>query len=146
MQEKKAHNINLVTPTHYIPQIAEAIRSARKKGLAIPIVFNCGGYEKPESLRLLDGLIDIYLPDFKYLSAQTAGSYSAAPDYPERAKSALAEMVRQTGEPVFDIHGLMQKGVIVRHLLLPGQMEDSKAVIRYLYKTYGDRIYLSIIR
>ncbi len=145
LQGKKAHNINLVTPTHYVPQIAEALRAARKNGLAIPVVCNCGGYEKPETLRMLEGLVDVYLPDFKYLSPKAAGKYSAAPDYPERAKEALAEMVRQAGEPVFDVHGILQKGVIVRHLLLPGQLEDSKAIVRYLYETYGNRIYLSLM-
>lgn len=145
LQGKKAHNINLVTPTHYVPQIAEALRAARKSGLSIPVVCNCGGYEKPETLRMLEGLVDVYLPDFKYLSPEAAGKYSAAPDYPERAKEALAEMVRQAGEPAFDVHGMMQKGVIVRHLLLPGLLEDSKAIVRYLYETYGDRIYLSLM-
>lgn len=145
LQAQKAHNINLVTPTHYVPQIVLALREAKRQGLPIPVVCNCGGYEKPETLRLLDGLVDIYLPDFKYLSPETAGRYSGAPDYPERAKEALAEMVRQVGEPVFDIHGIMQKGVIVRHLLLPGRLREAKDVIRYLYETYGDRIYLSLM-
>ncbi len=145
LQAQKAHNINLVTPTHYVPQIVLALQEAKRQGLAIPVVCNCGGYEKPETLRLLDGLVDIYLPDFKYLSSETAGRYSGAPDYPERAKEALAEMVRQTGEPVFDIHGIMQKGVIVRHLLLPGKLQEAKDVVRYLYQTYGDRIYLSLM-
>lgn len=145
LQAQKAHNINLVTPTHYIPQIVLALREAKRQGLSIPVVCNCGGYEKPETLRLLDGLVDIYLPDFKYLSPETAGRYSGAPDYPERAKEALAEMIRQVGEPVFDIHGIMQKGVIVRHLLLPGRLREAKDVIRYLYETYGDRIYLSLM-
>ena len=145
LQAQKAHNINLVTPTHYVPQLVLALQEAKRQGLAIPVVCNCGGYEKPETLRLLDGLVDIYLPDFKYLSSETAGRYSGAPDYPERAKEALAEMVRQVGEPVFDIHGIMQKGVIVRHLLLPGRLREAKDVIRYLYETYGDRIYLSLM-
>ena len=145
LQAQKAHNINLVTPTHYVPQIVLALQEAKRQGLAIPVVCNCGGYEKPETLRLLDGLVDIYLPDFKYLSSETAGRYSGAPDYPERAKEALAEMVRQAGEPVFDIHGIMQKGVIVRHLLLPGKLQEAKDVVRYLYQTYGDRIYLSLM-
>ena len=145
LQAQKAHNINLVTPTHYVPQIVLALQEAKRQGLAIPVVCNCGGYEKPETLRLLDGLVDIYLPDFKYLSSETAGRYSGASDYPERAKEALAEMVRQAGEPVFDIHGIMQKGVIVRHLLLPGKLQEAKDVVRYLYQTYGDRIYLSLM-
>ncbi len=145
LQAQNARNINLVTPTHYIPQIVLALREAKAAGLTIPVVCNCGGYEKPGTLRLLDGLVDIYLPDFKYASPELAGRYSAAPDYPERAKAALAEMVRQAGDPVFDEEGMMKRGVIVRHLVLPGQAEDSKAVIRYLFETYGRRIYLSIM-
>ena len=145
LQAQKAHNINLVTPTHYVPQIVLALQEAKSNGLSIPVVCNCGGYEKPATLRLLEGLVDIYLPDFKYLSPETAGRYSGAPDYPERAKDALAEMVRQVGEPVFDIHGIMQKGVIVRHLLLPGRLREAKDAVRYLYETYKDRIYLSLM-
>lgn len=145
LQGKQAHNINLVTPTHYVPQIVLALREAKEKGLSIPVVFNCGGYEKPETLKLLEGLVDVWLPDFKYVSTEHAAKYSGAADYLENAKAALSEMARQAGEPVFDIHGIMTRGVIVRHLVLPGMSKESKKILRYLHRTYGDRIYLSIM-
>lgn len=145
LQEKGANNINLVTPTHYVPQIIESIENARKMGLTLPIVYNTSGYEKAETLRMLDGIVDVYLPDFKYMSAALAEKYSNAPDYADCAKSALAEMVRQVGKPVFDGRGVIQKGVIVRHLILPNCTEDSKRVVKYLYETYGDNIFISIM-
>lgn len=146
LQEKGAANINLVTPTHYIPQIREALLLAKKHGLTLPIVYNTGSYESPESLRLLDGLIDIYLPDLKYHSTELSAKYSHASDYFEEASRAIAEMYRQVGTPVFNgSTGMMQKGMIVRHMILPGQTKDSKKVLRYLYETYGDNIYISIM-
>ena len=145
LQEQKANNINLVTATHYVPQVVEALKAAKEKGLHIPVVYNCGGYESVETLKLLEGLVDIYLPDFKYLDPERAKRYSRAEDYPETAKKALAEMVRQQPEAVFDDRGIMQKGVIVRHLMLPGGIKDSKAVVNYLYETYGDQIFLSLM-
>ena len=145
LQAKGANNINLVTAGHYLPQAAAALRLAAGQGLAIPVVYNSGGYESARELRRLEGLVDIYLPDFKYMDSAAAGRYSNAPDYPEAAKKALAEMVRQQGRPRFDGRGMMTAGVIVRHLMLPGMLEDSKAVIRYLYETYGDAIYISIM-
>ena len=145
LQKKGANNINLVTGTHYIPQIAEALRLAKAEGLVIPIVYNTSGYEKKESLRMLESLVDIYLPDMKYVSKELSKEYSNAPDYFEIASEALKEMVRQVGEPEFDDRGYIQKGVIVRHLVLPGSTKDSKAVLEYLWNTYGDRIYISIM-
>lgn len=145
LQQKGAHNINLVTAVHFLPHIAEALRSAKGQGLVLPIVYNTSGYEKAETLRMLEGLVDIYLPDFKYMSAETAKRYSNAPDYPEVAKTALDEMVRQIGEAVFDEEGMMRRGVIVRHLVLPGCEEESRQILRYLYQTYGDRIYISLM-
>lgn len=145
LQEQGANNINLVTGTHYVPQIAEALAAAKEQGLGLPVVFNCGGYERVETLRMLEGLVDIYLPDFKYMDSERARRYSHAPDYPETAKSALAEMVRQQPEPIFDERGMMRKGVIVRHLMLPGGIKDSKAVVEYLYGTYEERIYISLL-
>lgn len=145
LQEKGAHNINLVTPGHFLPQIIEAVQAAKTIGLRLPVVYNSSGYEKAEVLRWLEGIVDIYLPDFKYFSPEIAGKYSNAPDYTETAKAALAEMVRQTGKAAFDKEGIMQRGVIVRHLLLPGCLEDSKRVLRYLYEAYGDVIYVSIM-
>lgn len=146
LQAKGAANINLVTPTHYVPQIREALLLAKEKGLTLPIVYNTGSYENISSLRLLDGLIDIYLPDLKYFSTELSSKYSHATDYFEQATLAIAEMYRQVGAPVFDeITGMMQKGMIVRHLLLPGQTKDSKKVLRYLHETYGSNIYISIM-
>jgi len=161
LQAKGANNINLVTPTHFVPQIAETLRQAKAKGLTLPVVYNTSSYEKVETLRMMEGLVDIYLPDLKYKNSELSNRYSHAADYFEQATQAIAEMVRQVGEPVFmeractsqkDEAGelpepemLLQRGVIVRHLVLPGQVEDSKAVIRYLYETYGDQIYISIM-
>ena len=145
LQEQGAANINLVTPTHYLHQILPALETARRDGLSIPVVYNTSAYEKVEMLRLLDGLVDIYLPDLKYCSEALAVEYSRAPHYFETASAAIAEMVRQCPEPVLDADGQMQRGVIVRHLALPGQAEDSRRILRYLYETYGDQIYISIL-
>ena len=145
LQEKGALNINLVTPSHFIPQIVTALQEAKANGLHLPIVYNTSGYDTIQSLRLLDGLVDIYLPDCKYYSAELSAKYSAAPDYFTVAKDALAEMFRQVGAPVFDDAGILQKGMVVRHLILPGSTEDSKKVIQYLFETYGHSIYISIM-
>ena len=149
--QEKAHNINLVTPTHYIPQIAAALVKAKEDGLRIPVIYNTSGYEKVSSLKLLDGLVDVYLPDFKYRTPALAQQYSHAADYPDRAAKALEEMVRQTGETRFytedgsDEGTLIGSGVIVRHLLLPGHVEESRKVVRYLHETYGDGIWISLM-
>ncbi|MBQ6808652.1 MAG: radical SAM protein [Firmicutes bacterium] len=145
LQSQGANNINLVTAGHYIPQVATALQEAKGKGLQIPIVYNSGGYELPERLKLLEGLVDIYLPDLKYASPALAQRYAHAADYFPRACAALAEMFRQVGEPVFDDRGILQRGMVVRHLALPGQAEDSKAILRYLWETYGNRIYISLM-
>ena len=148
LEAQGAHNINLVTPGHFIPQIKNALILAKKKGLNLPIVYNTSSYESVEALKSLEGLIDIYLPDFKYMDSELAKKYSHAKDYPQRAKEAIAEMVRQTGEPCFDENGeegLMKRGTIVRHLTLPGCLEDSKAILKYLYETYENQIYISIM-
>lgn len=145
LQEQGANNINLVTPSHYVPQIIEALDKARNNGLYLPVVYNTSGYEKKETIKLLAGYVDIYLPDFKYWNLEIAKRYSNCPDYLQYASEALEEMVRQAGEPVFDEWGMMKKGVIVRHLTLPGYLKDSKRIIEYLYKTYGDKIYISIM-
>ena len=145
LQNKGALNINLVTPTHYIPLIKEGLKLAKLKGLTIPIVYNTSSYETTDSLKLLDGLIDIYLPDFKYYNDDIAIKYSSAPNYVNVCKDAIAEMYRQVGKPVFDDNGIMKKGVIVRHLLLPNMEDDSKKIIEYLYNTYKDNIYMSIM-
>lgn len=145
LQNRQANNINLVTAGHYAPQIAGALRLAKKKGLGIPVVYNSSGYEKPETLQMLSGLVDVYLPDFKYLSPDLAKKYSHAGDYGEQVKAALEEMVRQAGGPRFDGGGIMTGGVIVRHLLLPGHVEEAKRVVEYLFKTYGNQIYISLM-
>lgn len=145
LQEKKAANINLVTPTHYALQIAKAVSIAKQKGLHIPIVYNCSGYESVEVLKQLDGVVDIYLTDFKYMDEEMAFRYSKAKNYPDIAKEALAEMVRQQGEAVFDEDSMMKKGVIVRHLLLPNHLKNGKDVVKYIYETYGDQVYISLM-
>lgn len=145
LQTQGANNINLVTGTHFVPQIVKALVWAKEKGLQIPIVYNCGGYERVETLQLLKGLVDIYLPDFKYYSSDLSKEYSRAEDYFAVASKAVEEMVGQVGEPVFDTQGYLKKGVIVRHLVLPGSTKDSKEVIKYLYQTYQDKIYISIM-
>lgn len=145
LQDKGARNINLVTPTHYLPQIIRALDTAKAQGLTLPVVYNTGGYEKPEMLRLLEGYVDIWLPDMKYLTPSVSKDYSSAADYPDRILPALDEMVRQAGDPVFDANGIMKRGVIVRHLCLPGQGNDSRRILRTLAERYGNRIWISIM-
>lgn len=145
LQEQHANNINLVTAGQFLPTVAEAICMAKKHGLMIPVVYNSSGYEKAEALQLLEGLVDIYLPDFKYMDEELAAEYSKAKDYPEVARKAIAEMVRQQPECVFDNRGIMQKGVMVRQLLLPGHVKNSKAVVSYLLDTYQNQIYISLM-
>lgn len=147
LQGQNACNINLVTPTHFVPQIRDALLSAKRNGLILPVVYNTGGYENVETLRELEGLVDIYLPDLKYHSPQLAEEYSHAPDYFEFASGAIAEMFRQTGSAEFtqDELPMLRRGVVVRHLLLPGSLNDSKKIIRYLYDTFGNSVYLSIM-
>lgn len=145
LQSQNAHNINLVTPSHYIYQIKKALILAKEKGLTIPIVYNSSGYELASSIRELDGLVDIYLPDFKYMDDELAVKYSKAPNYSKFARETISEMFRQTGSPSFDDKGLMTKGVIVRHLLLPLAVNNAKNVISYLHDTYEDNIYISIM-
>lgn len=150
-QGRGANNINLVTPTHFIPQIARTIELSRNNGLRIPVVYNTGSYENVEALKMLDGLVDVYLPDLKYMNSALSLKYSNAPDYFEVAAVAIAEMVRQAGETVFASKGdicetdIMKKGVIVRHLMLPGQLKDSQNIVKYLYEEYGDKIYISLM-
>jgi putative pyruvate formate lyase activating enzyme len=148
LQEKRANNINLVTPGHFVPQIVKALDQARKEGLTLPVVYNTSSYETVDTLKMLEGYVDIYLPDFKYMSQVLSKKYSHAPDYAEVAKAAIAEMVRQTGKAVFvngDEDNLILRGTIVRHLTLPGCMEDSMQILKYLHETYGDMIYISIM-
>ena len=144
LEQAGALNINLVTPTHFVPQIIRALDMARQKGLTLPVVYNTSGYESVETLKRLEGYVDIYLPDFKYADPALSARYSGAADYFQRASLALEEMVRQVPEAVYQ-GDIMKKGIIVRHLMLPGCLMDSKRVVRYLYETWKDRICLSLM-
>lgn len=143
---KGANNINLVTPGQYIPDIVWAVNDARSRGMKLPIVYNTSGYENVTELKLLDGIVDVYLPDFKYMDSALSAKYSRAKDYPSVAKQAISEMVRQQPKvAIDDATGLIQKGVIVRQLLLPGHVNDAKAIFKYLHDTYQDSIYISMM-
>lgn len=145
LQEKGAANINLVTAGHFAPQVAWSLGEAKRKGLRIPVIYNSSGYENIEALELLGSLVDVWLPDFKYWDPDLARKYSHAGDYPQAACQAVDWMVHQAGSCVFDEAGYVQKGVIVRHLILPGHTRDSMAVLKYLHERYGDSIYISIM-
>ena len=143
---KGANNINLVTPGQYIPDIVWAVNDAKSRGMKLPIIYNTSGYENVTELKLLEGIVDVYLPDFKYMDNMLSAKYSRAKDYPSVAKQALSEMVRQQPDVVIDdATGLIQKGVIVRQLLLPGHVNDAKTVLKYLYDTYHDHVYISMM-
>ena len=144
-QKRKVENINLVTPTSYVPQIIEAIKIAKNKGLNIPIVYNTNGYEKVETLRMLEGYIDIYLPDLKYYYNELAKKYSKIDNYFEIATKALKEMQRQVGSSIFDENGIMKKGILIRHLVLPNNIENSKKVLKWIKGNIGDDTYVSIM-
>lgn len=145
LKEKGAHNINLVTATHFTPHVVESVKLAKSRGLDIPIVYNTSGYETVENIKRLDGVVDIYLPDFKYQDTDIAARYSNAPDYPQIALNAIKEMVKQTGKSVIE-DGIMKKGVIVRHLVLPGHIKASKSAIEAIYNSFGDDVYISIMK
>lgn len=146
LEELSVHNVNLVTASHFAPSVAKAISLARERGLTVPIVYNCSGYEKAETLEMLDGLIDVYMPDFKFFSYLLSSQYAKAPDYKDVCEKAIREMYRQTGKPVFDDEGFMTKGTLVRHLVLPGSDGDSRKIISLLHEAYGsDGIALSLM-
>ncbi len=145
LQARGAHNINLVTPTPYIPHIVQAIQTARQQGLHIPIVYNTGGYERVETLRQLEGLVDVYLPDLKYCDAQLSARWSGAPDYFACATAAIQEMLRQVGKPVFDAQGMLQRGLMIRHLTLPGALEDSQRVVDWVLDHLPRGVYLNLM-
>lgn len=144
-QEKGAHNINLVTPTMYAMHIKEAIKLAKDKGLNIPIIYNSNGYEKKETLKELDGYIDVYLPDLKYYSDEIAIKYSKAPNYFEIASIAILEMIRQVGAPKFDKNGMIQKGVMIRHLVLPNHMQNTKNILKWIKENVDEDIYINVM-
>ncbi|WP_148866803.1 radical SAM protein [Thermosediminibacter litoriperuensis] len=145
LQAKGVHNINLVTPTIYTPQVAEALKKARSKGLFIPVVWNSNSYENPEALKMLEGLVDVYLPDIKYFDGAAARRYSRAGDYFDRAAPAVLEMYRQVGEPVFDYKGIIKRGLIIRHLVLPGLKEDSKKILEWIKSNLPRGVYISLM-
>lgn len=146
LADKGANNINLVTPGQYIPDIVWVVNDAKSRGMKLPIIYNTSGYENVTELKLLEGIVDVYLPDFKYMDSALSAKYSRAKDYPSVAKQAISEMVRQQpGVVIDDATGLIQKGVIVRQLLLPGHVNDAKAILKYLYDTYQDSIYISMM-
>ncbi|MDD6156435.1 MAG: radical SAM protein [Lachnospiraceae bacterium] len=148
LQDKKANNINLVTASHYLPHVIWAVEAARREGLTIPIVYNTGGYEEVEMLRRLEGIVDVYLPDYKYGSEEAGRKCAKAPDYPQIAMEALTEMVRQQPKAEFyerDGQTLMGRGVILRHLLLPGELYAARKLLREVYERFGNRIYYSIM-
>ena len=145
LQDMGATNINLVTPTHFVPLIIDGIGMAKDRGLCIPIVYNSSGYENVDTIKMLDGIVDVYLPDFKYYGDSYAIKYSGCNNYFKYASDAIDEMVRQKSSCKFDENGNIISGVIVRHLLLPGMEDDSKKILKYLYDRYGDNIYISIM-
>lgn len=144
-QEKNVNNINLVTPTMYVPQIIEAIKIARKKGLNIPIIYNSNGYENVETIKKLNGYIDIYLPDLKYYSNEIAKKYSKIDNYFETAISAIKEMQKQVGNPILNEEGIIQKGVIIRHLILPHHLLNTKNILKYVKENFDENTYISIM-
>lgn len=145
LQAKGANNINLVTPTHYVPQIIEALKIAKKNELTIPILYNTNSYDSIETIKLLNGYIDVYLPDFKYFNDKYSIKYSKVDKYASNTIKVINEMISQVGKPQFNSKGNIIKGVIVRHLMLPGLLFDSKKVVDFLYNKYGDNIYISLM-
>ncbi len=144
-QKKGVHNINLVTPTIYAAQIVEAIKIAKKNGLNIPVVYNSSGYESIETLKLLEGYIDVYLPDFKYSDDKLAFEYSGIKNYSSIAKDAILEMYQQVGSPSFDENGIIKKGLIIRHMILPNNLENTKGALDWINATLGNNVYVSIM-
>lgn len=144
-QERKAHNINLVTPTMYVYQIIEAIKIARKNGLNIPIIYNSNGYENVQTIKLLDGYIDIYLPDLKYYSNALSKKYSKVDNYFDTATRAIKEMYNQVGNATFDQNGIIQKGIIIRHLVLPNHIQNTKNILKWIYENMPKDIYVSVM-
>jgi putative pyruvate formate lyase activating enzyme len=145
LQQRGCHNLNLVTPSHVVPQVLEAVAVAAGRGLCLPIVYNSGGYDTVETLRLLDGVVDVYMPDFKFWRPETAERYAAAPDYPDRARAAVLEMHRQTGSLRFGADGLARRGVLVRHLVLPGLVEESGAIFEWLAREVSPDTYVNVM-
>jgi len=146
LQDKGAHNINFVTPTHLVPQIMDALRIAYERGLEIPLVYNTGGYDSVEMLRLLEGVVDIYMPDMKYSDPEMGRKYSGIPDYPQVNREAIKEMHRQVGDLVIDDEGIARKGLLVRHLVLPEGIAGTEDVLRFLAEEVSRDTYISLMR
>ena len=145
LQDRGCHNINLVTPTHVVPQLIEAVAGAAAAGLRLPVVYNTGAYDQVETLRLLEGIVDVYMPDFKFWSEETAERYAGAPDYPQRARAAIGEMHRQVGPLRFGGDGLARRGVLVRHLVMPSLAEESAAILGWLAREVSADTYVNIM-
>jgi len=145
LQASGCHNLNLVTPSHVVPQVLEALALAAGRGLRLPVVYNSSGYDSVETLRLLDGVVDVYMPDFKFWRGETAERYAAAPDYPERARAAVLEMHRQTGPLLLGTDGLARRGVLVRHLVMPGLVEESAAILGWLASEVSPDTYVNVM-
>ena len=145
LQEQGCHNLNLVTPTHFMPQILKALGIAKERGFSLPIVYNTSGYESYEALRLLDGIVDIYLPDMRYADDAVALKYSSVPHYPEVNRAAIREMFRQVGDLVLDENGLAQRGLIIRHLVLPGELSGTEGVMKFLSEEVSKDVYISLM-
>ena len=146
LEGQGAHNVNFVTPTHFMPSVKEAVALARARGLSIPIVYNTSAYDSAEALKEMEGTVDVYLPDFKYIRQDLAARYSGAENYPAVAKAAIAEMVHQQPRLEYDADGCLKRGVLVRLLVLPGAVANTKLSLRYLYEQYGDSVLYSIMR
>ncbi len=145
LQDRGCHNINFVTPTHYVPQLVRAVSLAAEMGLTIPLVYNCGGYESLETIRLLDGIIDIYMPDLKFMNPALSAKYCNAPDYPERAKAAIIEMQQQVGDLALDERGVAQRGLLIRHLVMPSMAEETMAVLRFVRDHVSENAFVNIM-
>ncbi len=145
LQDQGCHNINLVTPSHVAPQILSALPHAVEKGLRLPLVFNTGGYDSPATLRLLDGIIDIYMPDCKFITAAAAKKYTSAPDYPEVMQKSIAEMFRQVGNLEITAQGIAVRGLLVRHLVMPGLLDETEGVLEFLADTISRKTYINIM-
>ncbi len=145
LERMGCHNLNLVTPTHATPQIAEALAVAAARGFSLPVVYNCGGYERIETLRDLEGVVDIYMPDVKFLDPEAAARYCAAPGYPDAVRAAVREMNRQVGPLQVDRRGIATRGLLVRHLVMPGDASGTRRVIDFLADEIGEEVYLNLM-
>ncbi len=145
LQESGCHNINFVTPSHVVPQILEALQAAIEKGLRIPLVYNSGGYDEVATLKLLDGVFDIYMPDFKFWSTSSAKRYTNAPDYPEKAQRALKEMHRQVGDLAMDQKGIAQRGLLIRHLVMPGGLDETRNILEFIAREISSNSYVNVM-